>query len=106
MCVIEFVKQQLKGLRDYGVAAAVKHFPGDGVDERDQHLAPSVNSLSVEEYDKTYGAIWQEIVNVGTLSIMVGHISSDPEVSVTMAVFQGMLCCFPCANLFLCFLCV
>lgn len=72
--VIEFVKQQLKGLKDYGVAAAVKHFPGDGVDERDQHLVPSVNSLSVEEYDKTYGAIWQEVVNAGTLSIMVGHI--------------------------------
>lgn len=72
--VIEFVKQQLKGLRDNGVAAAVKHFPGDGVDERDQHLVASVNSLSVEEYDKTYGAIWQEVVDAGTLSIMVGHI--------------------------------
>lgn len=72
--VIEFVKQQLKGLKDFGVAAAVKHFPGDGVDERDQHLVPSVNSLSIEEYDKTYGAIWQEVVNAGTLSIMVGHI--------------------------------
>lgn len=47
--VINFVKEQLKGLRDNGVAAAVKHFPGDGVDERDQHLVASVNSLSVEE---------------------------------------------------------
>ncbi|HCT92329.1 MAG TPA: beta-hexosaminidase [Lachnospiraceae bacterium] len=72
--VIRFVKEQLKGLRDNQVAAAVKHFPGDGVDERDQHLVASVNSLSVEEYDKTYGAVWQEVVNAGTLSIMVGHI--------------------------------
>ena len=72
--VIHFVKEQLRGLKDYGVAAAVKHFPGDGVDERDQHLVCTVNSLSVEEYDKTYGAIWQEVVNAGTLSIMVGHI--------------------------------
>lgn len=72
--VISFVKEQLKGLKEYGVAAAVKHFPGDGVDERDQHLVSSVNSLSVEEYDKTYGTIWQEVVNAGTLSIMVGHI--------------------------------
>ncbi len=72
--IIRFVKEQLKGLKDYGVAAAVKHFPGDGVDDRDQHLAVTVNSLSVEEYDATYGAIWQEVVNAGTLSIMVGHI--------------------------------
>lgn len=72
--VIAFVKEQLKGLKDHGVAAAVKHFPGDGVDERDQHLVASVNSLSVEEYDRTYGAIWKEVVDAGTLSIMVGHI--------------------------------
>lgn len=72
--VIRFVKEQLRGLKDYGVAAAVKHFPGDGVDERDQHLVSTVNSLSVEEYDKTYGAVWKEVVDAGTLSIMVGHI--------------------------------
>ena len=72
--VIRFVKEQLKGLRDNGVAAAVKHFPGDGVDERDQHLLASVNSLPAEEWERTYGAIWQEVVNAGTLSIMVGHI--------------------------------
>lgn len=72
--VIRFVKEQLKGLKDCGVAAAVKHFPGDGVDERDQHLVASVNSLSVEDYDKTYGVIWQEVVNAGVLSIMAGHI--------------------------------
>ncbi len=72
--VIRFVKEQLRGLNDYGVAAAVKHFPGDGVDGRDQHLISSVNSLSVEEYDKTYGTIWQEVVNAGALSVMAGHI--------------------------------
>ncbi len=72
--VISFVKEQLRGLKEYGVAAAVKHFPGDGVDERDQHLVSTVNSLSVEEWDATYGAIWQEVVNAGALSVMVGHI--------------------------------
>ncbi|MCD8334926.1 MAG: glycoside hydrolase family 3 protein [Clostridiales bacterium] len=77
--IIRFVKEQLKGLKDYGVAAAVKHFPGDGVDDRDQHLAVTVNSLSVEEYDATYGAIWQEVVNAGTLSIMVGFNTPLPR---------------------------
>ena len=71
---IRLTKQQMAGLKEYGVATAVKHFPGDGVDERDQHLLASVNSLSVEEYDQTYGKIWQEVVDAGTLSIMVGHI--------------------------------
>ena len=104
--VISFVKEQLKGLRDNGVAAAVKHFPGDGVDERDQHLVASVNSLSVEEYDRTYGTIWQEVVDAGTLSIMVGHILQpayskhfDPELkdeeilpaTLSKEILQGLL---------------
>ena len=72
--VISYTLQQLKGLKANGVEAATKHFPGDGVDERDQHLLASVNSLSVEEYDATYGKIWQAVVDAGSMSIMVGHI--------------------------------
>ncbi len=72
--VIDCVKEQLKGLSENEVAAAAKHFPGDGVDFRDQHLVASVNSLSVEDYDESYGKIWQEVVNTGILSVMVGHI--------------------------------
>ena len=72
--VISYTLQQLKGLKANGVEAATKHFPGVGVDERDQHLLASVNSLSVEEYDATYGKIWQAVVDAGSMSIMVGHI--------------------------------
>ncbi|SEA27084.1 beta-N-acetylhexosaminidase [Pseudobutyrivibrio sp. ACV-2] len=72
--VIGFVKEQLRGLDEFGVAAAPKHFPGDGVDFRDQHLVSSVNSLSVEEYDESYGKIWREVIDTGVLSVMVGHI--------------------------------
>ena len=28
----------MKGADECGVAVAIKHFPGDGVDERDQHI--------------------------------------------------------------------
>lgn len=49
--VIEMSRAYLNGMRDAGVdmAACIKHFPGDGVDERDQHLLSTVNSLSCEE---------------------------------------------------------
>lgn len=72
--VIAFVKEQMRGLKECGLATAVKHFPGDGVDGRDQHLLSSVNSLSKEEWDASYGRIWREVVDAGTLSIMAGHI--------------------------------
>lgn len=48
----------LDGISKHGVAVSIKHFPGDGCDERDQHLVTSVNDLSCEEWDATYGMIY------------------------------------------------
>ena len=36
--VINMGKAYIKAAQEEGVATSVKHFPGDGVDERDQHL--------------------------------------------------------------------
>lgn len=57
-----------------GIAACAKHFPGDGVDYRDQHLHPSYNSLTAEEWYASYGRIYQDLISKDLLSIMVGHI--------------------------------
>lgn len=64
----------IKSLQNHGLAGCAKHFPGDGVDERDQHLVTSINSLSVEEWDKTYGYIYKSCIDAGVKTIMVGHI--------------------------------
>ncbi|MFQ7234132.1 MAG: glycoside hydrolase family 3 N-terminal domain-containing protein, partial [Enterococcus hulanensis] len=50
------------------------HCPGDGVDERDQHLLSSVNSLSAEDWMASYGKIYQTFIDQGIASIMIGHI--------------------------------
>ncbi|MCC8064660.1 MAG: glycoside hydrolase family 3 protein [Clostridiales bacterium] len=63
-----------QGLQAGGMAAAIKHFPGDGVDERDQHFSPTVNSLSCEEWDSTYGEAYRRSIEAGALTVMVGHI--------------------------------
>lgn len=64
----------IKGLQTHGMAAVAKHFPGDGVDERDQHFSPSVNSLSCEEWDQTYGKAYERAIDAGVLTVMAGHI--------------------------------
>lgn len=64
----------LCAVQSRGMAACFKHFPGDGVDERDQHLLSSVNSLSCREWDSTYGAIYKACIGAGALTCMVGHI--------------------------------
>ena len=73
--VINMGKAYIKAAQEEGVATSVKHFPGDGVDERDQHLLTSVNSLSCEEWDKTYGKIYEEMIEAGTLTVMAAHIA-------------------------------
>lgn len=65
----------IKGVQENGVAACFKHFPGDGVDFRDQHVTPSVNSLSCEEWDRTYGKIYQRMIDEGAMTCMAGHIT-------------------------------
>lgn len=57
-----------------GMAVSIKHFPGDGCDERDQHLVTSINSLSAEAWDATYGTVWRRSIEAGALTVMVGHI--------------------------------
>lgn len=72
--VAEFGKEYVEEVQKYGIAASIKHFPGDGVDERDQHLLASVNSLSCEEWNKTYGAAYKTCIEAGAKTVMVGHI--------------------------------
>lgn len=66
--------QYVKGVQGYGVAASIKHFPGDGVDERDQHLVTSINSFSCDEWDRTFGAVYKTAIEAGALTVMIGHI--------------------------------
>ena len=64
----------LKAVQSYGLAATIKHFPGDGVDERDQHLLSSINSLSCDRWDRTYGSVYKACIDQGVLTCMAGHI--------------------------------
>lgn len=72
--VKNMTKAYVDTVQRYGIAACAKHFPGDGVDFRDQHLHPTVNSLSAKKWYATYGAIYKKLIDGGLLSIMVGHI--------------------------------
>lgn len=40
-----------------GFACAAKHFPGNGRDFRDAHLANNLNDCSVKEWNDTYGGV-------------------------------------------------
>ena len=68
------LKSQIEGMSAQGVVATIKHFPGDGATIKNQHLITSANNLSIPEWKKTFGTIYQKMINNGTPCIMVGHI--------------------------------
>ena len=72
--VREMGEAYVRAVQENGVAASIKHFPGDGQDERDQHLVTSVNGMSCEEWDKTYGEAYKASIEAGALTVMIGHI--------------------------------
>lgn len=71
---VDFVSACVKGMEENGFIATGKHFPGDGMDDRDQHLCTTVNSLSKEDWMATYGKVWKKLIDDGIRSIMPGHI--------------------------------
>ncbi|MBN1219867.1 MAG: hypothetical protein JXM69_13140 [Anaerolineae bacterium] len=74
--VIRLATAYVQGLQAEGrLAATAKHFPGDGMDDRDQHLSTTVNSLPFAQWQATYGRVWRAIIEAGVMSIMPGHIS-------------------------------
>lgn len=72
--VIRMSEQFVKGFLQHQILPVIKHFPGDGVDNRDHHLLPSVNSLSFPEWLATYGKVYKTLIDQGAPCIMAGHI--------------------------------
>ena len=72
--IIALSKAYMEEMNKAGIACAAKHFPGDGSEERDQHLVMGCNDLSCEEWDASYGKVYQALIDAGLESMMVGHI--------------------------------
>lgn len=80
--VIRSTGAKARGLRasDEDLAVCIKHFPGDGTEERDQHLVLGVNEFSPEEWDASFGRVYAHHIAEGVEMIMAGHIAL-PEYS-------------------------
>jgi len=72
---------QIAAMQAGGLAACAKHFPGDGFDDRDQHLMTLVNPLTAEAWQANSAVPFQAAIDAGVWSIMVSCIglpSLDP----------------------------
>lgn len=57
-----------------GFACAAKHFPGNGQDFRDAHIANNLNSFGEKKWMETYGHVYKTLIDGGLEAIMGGHI--------------------------------
>jgi beta-N-acetylhexosaminidase len=72
--IIECCKAYMEGMAENGLACCAKHFPGDGVDDRDHHLLTASNDLSCEEWDAGFGKVYKALIDAGVEGVMAGHI--------------------------------
>jgi beta-N-acetylhexosaminidase len=66
---------QIAAFQAHGVAATVKHWPGEGYDDRDQHLVTTVNPLDMEAWEKSFGRLYRKAIEAGVMSVMSAHIA-------------------------------
>ncbi|MBR0751307.1 glycoside hydrolase family 3 protein [Bradyrhizobium jicamae] len=68
-------RAHIEVLQRHKVAATAKHWPGEGFDDRDQHLVTTINPLSMDEWEATFGRLYRDAIDAGVLSIMSAHIA-------------------------------
>ncbi len=66
---------QIRAFQALGVAACVKHWPGEGFDDRDQHLVTTINPLTMAEWEVHFGRLYRAAIDAGVLSVMSAHIA-------------------------------
>lgn len=66
---------QIEALQQHRIAATAKHWPGEGYDDRDQHLVTTINPLSIAEWEATFGKLYRSAIEAGVLAIMTAHIA-------------------------------
>ena len=94
----------LRGAEEGKIATTVKHFPGNiGISgTADSHFCITCNRAPYDEWEKTQGKIFQNMIDAGVMTIMVGHsaflavddglINGNPTPStLSSKVIQGLL---------------
>jgi beta-N-acetylhexosaminidase len=74
--VAPFVAAMMNGLREQGVTACLKHFPGIGSTGADTHEGLSVTQRTAEEFRAEEFTVFRTGIDAGADMIMVGHLAA------------------------------
>ena len=74
--VIANTTAYVEGMRQSDtIINCIKHWPGDGTEERDQHIVLGVNELQPDEWDAKFGKVYKAHIDNGVEMMMAGHIA-------------------------------
>ncbi len=73
--VLSLLRPHIRGMQENGIAACAKHFPGDGTDDRNQHMVTALNTMSLARWRRTQGRVFRDLIADGVASIMIGHLA-------------------------------
>jgi len=59
----------------HGIAATAKHWPGEGYDDRDQHLVGTLNPLDEPAWRASFGRLYRGLIDAGVMTVMSAHIA-------------------------------
>jgi beta-N-acetylhexosaminidase len=84
--ILRHIVATIRGFQAEGVAATAKHWPGEGYDDRDQHLVTTINPQTPADWEATFGTLYRAAIAEGVMSVMSAHIalpsyvlSHDPD---------------------------
>jgi beta-N-acetylhexosaminidase len=73
--VLVQARTYVAALHARGLVATAKHWPGDGLDERDQHMVTTVNPLDMAAWEASFGRIYRALIADGLMAVMSAHIA-------------------------------
>lgn len=67
--------EHVRTFQRLGIACTAKHWPGEGFDDRDQHLVTTINPLGLDDWQATYGRLYRALIDAGVMCVMSAHIA-------------------------------
>ena len=72
--ILQLALRNVRAFQRAGIAATAKHWPGEGFDDRDQHLVTTQIPLSVDEWQAGFGRLYRGLIDAGVMTVMSAHI--------------------------------